>query len=100
MKNQISEEINKLNSLIKTARNMTLKGTIADISAIKNNAVKLCDLIVSSESKKALSAQLEKIIENLDFLTLDLNHTFGWLNNNKKTDTPPSLFYDNKKNNE
>ena len=79
IKAQISEEIKKLESLIKTARNMTLKGTIADISAIKNNVAKLCDLTKSYDSQKTLVTPIEKLIENLDFLAIDLTKTFGWL---------------------
>ena len=83
IKNQISEEITKLNSLIKTARKMTVKGTIADITAIKNNVIKICDLIHLSDSKNALIVPMEKLIENLDFLTNDLIKNFSWLNENK-----------------
>lgn len=77
--NQINEEIKKLNSLIKTARHMILKGTITDISAIKNNTHKICELMKIDNSKKNLIITLEKLIDNLDFLALDLVKTFGWL---------------------
>ena len=83
IKNQISEEITKLNSLIKTARKMTVKGTIADITAIKNNVIKICDLIHLSDSKNTLIVPMEKLIENLDFLTNDLVKNFSWLIENK-----------------
>ena len=73
------EEATKLSSLIATARKLAAAGTLADITALASNSQKLCEFAIRAPQNEETKNLLNRLLDELDSLALDLKNAFNWL---------------------
>ena len=86
----VKEEIDKVASVVSTARRLLADGRMVDLSALEEKVRILCDAIRSTPPKNRdyVRETMVTIIENLDILAKDLTEQFGAIANGSDGPAP------------